>query len=297
MTVRFAAHSDTDLVDITLLLQRARYLFNAGGHEDIAQMVRAGTVSVGYEHDQMWGMAGMQLEARPATLPDAAPDRAYIRHVALDRGCAPSVQGAELMAHLLTALDGHVRPVEVTAYCNENWLRAPLLDLGFSEAERVQFMRLLNLQQRTLPRLPDRPDIAITPLELGALDALSRLDAAAFPPRWHFSESELLPLIMAGHVRGAFHDGVLVGYSALSIDTESGALLERIAVAPDHRRHGIGHLLLLEAVHRARSSGAPFVTLNTQNHNQEAHALYTDAGFRWTGYNVPILIKVLAPVA
>ena len=301
MSIRFATVADQ--ARLLHLVQTAPINFAAGGQEDIARMVRAGTVSLGEDHEHLWGMAAVQLEARPDTLPAHAADRAFVRHLALVRGRSPLLDGTQLLAQALIPLQQHARAVEVVVYCRENWLRAPLLEAGFLEVERVQFMRLSNLQHRSLPRpIPVANDATgatgaeIGPLGMGDLEALARLDAAAFPPRWHFSAPELLPLLMAGHVRGArLDDGTLAGYTALSIDASSGALLERIAVAPAARRRGIGRALLVDALLFARAAGAPSVTLNTQNHNTAAQTLYQAAGFRWTGFNVPIMTKILTP--
>ena len=294
MSIRFATVADQ--ARLLHLVQTASIVFAAGGQEDIGRMVRAGTVSLGEEHGRLWGMAAVQLEARPDTLPADAADRAFVRHLALVRGRSPLIDGAQLLAQALIPLQHHTRAVEVVVYCRENWLRAPLIEAGFVEVERVQFMRLSNLQRRSLPRQIPTTDATIRPLGMEDLDALARLDAAAFPPRWHFSAPELLPLLMAGHVRGAvLDDGTPAGYTALSVDASSGALLERIAVAPAARRRGIGRALLVDALLFARAAGAPSVTLNTQNHNIAAQALYQAAGFRWTGFNVPIMTKVLTP--
>lgn len=291
MSIRFA--TPTDLARLLRLCQYAHATFDAGGREDIERMVQTGTVSLGEERGELWGMAAVQLEARPATLPPDAADRAFVRHVALMRGRSPLLHGSQLVEQAILPLRHHTRPVEIVVYCNQNWLRAPLVEAGFDEIERVQFMRLPNIQRRRLP--PQAPDtgVDIGPIGVEHLKALAQLDAAAFPPRWHFSEPELLPLLMAGHVRGAVRNGALVGYTALSVEPGRDALLERIAVAPAWHRHGIGRALLVDVLLHARACGAEAVTLNTQNHNMRAQELYSAAGFRWTGYHVPIMTRNL----
>jgi len=73
-------------------------------------------------------------------------------------------------------------------------------------------------------------------------------------------------------------DGELVGWSCLLLAADEAELL-KIAVAPAHRRQGIGRALLADAVTGAIRSGARRLFLEVRERNQAARALYAEAGF------------------
>ena len=56
--------------------------------------------------------------------------------------------------------------------------------------------------------------------------------------------------------------------------------VQRLAVAPDVQRRGLGHALLTDGLRWLRSHGAKRVYVNTQEDNDRALALYLQAGFR-----------------
>ena len=59
--------------------------------------------------------------------------------------------------------------------------------------------------------------------------------------------------------------------------------LERIAVAPSRRRHGVGTRLLGSAVARASAAGAGAVVLEVRADNAAALSFYDEFGFREVG--------------
>ncbi len=59
--------------------------------------------------------------------------------------------------------------------------------------------------------------------------------------------------------------------------------LERIAVAPSRRRHGVGTRLLGSAVARANAAGAGAVVLEVRADNAAALSFYDEFGFREVG--------------
>jgi N-acetylglutamate synthase-like GNAT family acetyltransferase/DNA-binding MarR family transcriptional regulator len=83
-----------------------------------------------------------------------------------------------------------------------------------------------------------------------------------------------------GHVLFALQRGEVVGTCAL-IRHASGELeLAKMAVAPVHRRRGIGTALTVVAIERALDSGAVTVYLRTHPNLAAARHLYHKVGFR-----------------
>lgn len=61
---------------------------------------------------------------------------------------------------------------------------------------------------------------------------------------------------------------------------EGAATIRMLAVPRAHRRRGIGRLLALACIDRARTAGCPQICLLTQVPMVAAQALYADLGFR-----------------
>lgn len=83
------------------------------------------------------------------------------------------------------------------------------------------------------------------------------------------------------------HRGELVGAVALYPDSHNEkvgwprrwAVIKRLAVRPDSRGSGVGHLLVEECIRRAREAGAPAIALRTIHLMEPAIALYRSMGF------------------
>jgi ribosomal protein S18 acetylase RimI-like enzyme len=59
-------------------------------------------------------------------------------------------------------------------------------------------------------------------------------------------------------------------------------LLHDVIVDPEHRRRGVGRLLLNATLAYLRSRGAPRVVLSTAVQNERAQRLFASLGFRRT---------------
>ena len=117
----------------------------------------------------------------------------------------------------------------------------------------------------------------------GDLDAVMPIMEAAFGNRygeaWTRSQcAGILP--MAGVALTVAHDrdsGAVVGFSLVrSVADESELLL--IAVAPGHRRRGVGRGLLNHFLESARSGGVTRAHLEVRDGNPAIH-MYRHAGF------------------
>ena len=73
-------------------------------------------------------------------------------------------------------------------------------------------------------------------------------------------------------------DGEVVGHAVASVVAEI-AELQRIAVDPDHRRHGLATALLDAVVDAARGAGADRLLLEVRENNDGAIAFYAAKGF------------------
>lgn len=135
--------------------------------------------------------------------------------------------------------------------------------------------------------LPSAATIRLAPGNSADLAAVMTIMEAAFEPRfgeaWTRSQcAGILPMtgvcLMLAHDAGEARP---VGFSLFrSIAGEAELLL--LAVAPEHRRRGVGRLLLDQFVEAARASGAARVHLEVRDSNP-AVRMYRTAGFKLAG--------------
>ena len=134
--------------------------------------------------------------------------------------------------------------------------------------------------------------MSLRPGQATDLAALALIDAAAFPPLWHFDALALHELLLTSRLQVAFNADELIGYTALTSGAGS-AYLARLAVHPHWQGRGLGKALLYDALLYAQTEGIQAVMLNTQVHNRTAQQLYRAVGFRPTGRITPVLTKFI----
>ncbi|MCC6169607.1 MAG: GNAT family N-acetyltransferase [Caldilineaceae bacterium] len=287
-----AAATPADLNPVRRLLQTAAYCYLDIGAEDLSVLLAQTHSTLGQEQGKLWGFFGVQQEDRPATLPAAAPTRAYVRALAVQRPMRPGPALQALLGPVQEQLAGAVPGVQMICYGAEVWVHQTLTENGFAEVERVQFFELDRLPQRAAALPPGPPQVQITPGHPDYLADLARLDAGAFAPLWHFGPKDLLEMLMRCRVQLAWWEGVLAGYTAVCANSRSEAQLARLAVHPDYQGRGVGRTLLGDSISYAAQEFDRLV-LNTQTTNQRSQKLYLGFGFRPIGLSVPVLVRTL----
>ena len=118
------------------------------------------------------------------------------------------------------------------------------------------------------------------------LDAVTRVMIAAFDDRfgeaWTRSQcAGILPMPGVELVLARDGEGEVSGFSLFRTVADEAELL-LLAVAPDHRRRGIGRMLLDQFMDHARNVGASRVHLEVREGNP-AVIMYRQAGFNLAG--------------
>lgn len=153
----------------------------------------------------------------------------------------------------------------------------PYLDAGLRVVERVVVMRLDRPGRLTPAKPPAR--VGIREAVPGDLEAIARIDRAAFEPFWQYDPAHLARLLVEGRAAVAEEDGAAIGYTLATVSGGEGTV-GRLAVVPGHRRRGVGAALASDAVAWLAGHGARAVTLSTQYDNEASRALYRALGFR-----------------
>jgi len=121
----------------------------------------------------------------------------------------------------------------------------------------------------------------MTPADLDEVVALEQVCFSAPWPRRAF-QSDLGHSYARYVVLRAADSPAVLGYAGFWLIIDE-AHITTIAVRPDHRRRGLGELLLLHLFDLAAEVGVRFLTLEVRAGNQAAQGLYRKYGFRRRG--------------
>jgi ribosomal protein S18 acetylase RimI-like enzyme len=165
---------------------------------------------------------------------------------------------------------------------------------GFTVTEELH---LLAHDLRRLPASPPAPGRMrrATPNDRPVVLAI---DEAAFPPFWQLGEIGLEDAVHATP-RARFRvtelpDGGLAGYAVTGRAGRRG-FVQRLAVRPDQRHHGIAQALVLDGLRWLRRWRVERAVVNTQLDNAAALALYERLGFRREPIGLSVLSCELQP--
>ncbi len=117
------------------------------------------------------------------------------------------------------------------------------------------------------------------------LPAVMALERATFPSdAWseRMMLGELADQPRTRHYIVAERDGLIVGYAGLAVAGDQGDV-QTIAVLAEHRRAGVGALMLNALLDEAGRRGASAVFLEVRADNAPAQAMYERFGFHQLG--------------
>jgi ribosomal-protein-alanine N-acetyltransferase len=121
------------------------------------------------------------------------------------------------------------------------------------------------------------------------VEEMARIEVASFPSPWPVSAlwAEISREDGIAYYTVARRGGVLVGYAGMWYVAGEGHILT-LAVAPAHRRQGIGERVLVRLIDEVAQRGGDRVYLEYRVSNLPAKRLYDKYGFRYvhtrTGY-------------
>jgi len=147
---------------------------------------------------------------------------------------------------------------------------------GYEEFLRLALMRL------SLEDQPPAPDHLVVETDVGHLDDLIAIDAAAFSSFWRFDELGLKEALDATGRSSVLiirdSDGKPTGFAIVGFGSAI-SYLQRVAVAPNWQGNGMGRSLVRVAARKARDAGGRVMLLNTQIDNEPAMRLYESEGY------------------
>jgi ribosomal-protein-alanine N-acetyltransferase len=197
----------------------------------------------------------------------------------LPPGGPPTVQFLQRCLESLTAR-GFTRVVTSALAPAE---QGAFVTLGFEEYERLH---LLSHDLRDIERPAKDAGRLLRRGRTSDWPAVLAVDAAAFEPFWRLDRGGLQEAIDATPVTrfrvAAAARGEPPGLAAYAITgcSENQGYLQRLAVAPGHRRRGLGRALGLDGLRWLARRGVAGAVVNTQLGNDAALALYLSLGFR-----------------
>lgn len=307
------------------LLDRSRHLYVDFPEEQLSDLLLNRTAVVGEDDaGKLWGFLFVEREVRPSTMPAAAPNRLYLRSIALARKRSPLADIDQLLraALELPALGNvdKIAPDQLIFFSRDTWPVKPLMACGFALIETVENFELSRVTRRWGKAQEEHSSLAegagvllraATPSDF---EEIARLDALAFNPHWHFGIAQIDNLAshhrvyvavakqgLSAQMESGAEAETIVGYTALSQTMRdlSGwrasrtMHLARIATHPNVQGMGIGRYLLLDVLKHAHDNRTDAIMLNTQAHNVRSQTLYKRYGFRRIGNSFKVLVKDL----
>ena len=122
----------------------------------------------------------------------------------------------------------------------------------------------------------------LVPMKLAHLDEVSAIELESYEHPWARSafESELgkNPVSWSRVALTRETPARVAGYCVAWIVFEH-IHIQNVAVHPEHRRQGLGRLLLLRALEAGRAQGAAAALLEVRRSNKTAQKLYRELGF------------------
>ena len=126
---------------------------------------------------------------------------------------------------------------------------------------------------------PGESPVSIVPAHADDLPAIMALERAGFTEPEQWSERSWRSELLADHRRILLARSYqLVGVVSFGVVGEL-ADLNRLVVAPTHRRRGVGSELVRAGLATVRAAGAKAVLLEVEYNNEPAIALYQRLGF------------------
>lgn len=176
---------------------------------------------------------------------------------------------------------------QVAAIVVKQWFQNILLSSGFELTKDIVLlqMNVENARPRPMPQ-----GIRIRPMTDADLEAVTKLDIAAFGKFWHNTiESLRRAHAQAFHATVAENDLGLIGYQ-ISTGNPFGAHLARLGVQPEAQGVGVGGALVDDLLNFLTVKRIGKLSVNTQSDNAASLALYRKIGFVRTGEYFPLLV-------
>jgi len=123
-------------------------------------------------------------------------------------------------------------------------------------------------------------------MRLGDIAAVLEIERLSFSSPWPaFAFEQELTANRLAHYRVARLDDRVVAFGGIWLMVDE-AHVTTFGVHPDHRRRGIGRLLLLHMAEAAIELGSSRMTLEVRVSNTAAQSLYRSFGFRVSGRRI-----------
>ena len=124
--------------------------------------------------------------------------------------------------------------------------------------------------------------LEIRPMTAGDVAQVAAIEVASFSSPWRQDTFHALLERDTVELLTAVDGGTVVGYAVVWCVLDQGEL-SNVAVAPSHRRRGLGRRLLQRVIEVSGARGVRHLFLEVRVSNSAARALYHDFGFEELG--------------
>jgi ribosomal-protein-alanine N-acetyltransferase len=235
------------------------------------------------DHPYLVEMEGERIQAVLCTTPENE-EAAWIRVFGVKKTLDENIPWDRMLPRAIQSLkDEQVK--DLAALALHPWFEDLLEKSGFVNRQNIVVLEW----QGDLPaKSNSNTDIIIRPMHLNDLEAVKRIDSAAFPSLWQNSLAGLKKAFtQTGISTVAVKNDKIVGYQISTAMTIYGHLA-RLAVQPEHQRQGIAHVLVHDLLRQFEQRGFWRITVNTQSNNAASLELYKQFGFKRTSEEIKV---------
>lgn len=116
----------------------------------------------------------------------------------------------------------------------------------------------------------------------GDVDRIAELERLCFRTPWTRASIAGELKNSAAHYLVCVRENTVIGYAGMWLIVDE-AHITNVAVAPEHRREGLGRRIMLAMMHEAHALSAVSMTLEVREHNYAAQSLYAKLDFELAG--------------
>jgi ribosomal-protein-alanine N-acetyltransferase len=232
--------------------------------------------------------SGQRIQAALLAAPEV-PEATWIRLFSITQAL-PILEVWGRLFDKTTALLREMQVTRIAALGLSVWFTDLLRNAGFFHESSIVVLAWKNFtSSKSIPT----PQVEIRPMKPEDMQAVCKIDHAAFSPLW---QNSLGSLSKASQQPGigtvALKHGEIVGYQ-ISTNLTIHGHLARLAVHPDYQGQQIASALVGDLLEKFTRAGVWYVTVNTQADNKPSLAVYQKFGFQNTGEVIPVFQRVL----
>lgn len=171
----------------------------------------------------------------------------------------------------------------------QDWMAPLLSSSGFQHHQDIVALEYVRKEP---PIFAPQEGYSIRLMQPEDIPEVANLDQASFETIWELSSEDLQHARARCEYRTVVEKDQRICAYQMSTMNGFSAHLARLAVLPEHQRHGLGSVLVADLINYFLMTNHLWaITVNTQSDNLASLALYKKMGFRLSGDSYPVYTR------